>query len=103
MRDYLSQNTEVVLLPPKSPNLNAYMERWFRSLKSESLNRMIFFGKRSLERAVAEYVEHYHTERNHQGLNNDLIEPGDEIGHTGDVACRERLGGLLKYYHRRAA
>ena len=105
MRDYLSQNTdtEVVLLPPKSPNRNAFMERWFRSLKSESLNRMIFFGKRSLERAVAEYVEHYHLERNHQGRNNGLIEPSDEIGQTGDVACRERLGGLLKYYHRRAA
>jgi len=105
MRDYLSQNTdtEVVLLPPKSPNLNAFMERWFRSLKSESLNRMVFFGKRSLERVVDEYVEHYQGERNHQGLNNELIEPGDEIGHTGDVACRERLGGLLKFYHRRAA
>ena len=105
MRDYLSQNTdtEVVLLPPKSPNLNAYMERWFRSLKSESLNRMIFFGKRSPERAVAEYVEHYQAERNHQGLNNDLLEPGDEIVHTADIACRERLGGMLKYYHRRAA
>ena len=105
MREYLSQNTdtEVVLLPPKSPNLTAYMERWFRSLKSECLDRMIFFGKRSLERAVTEYVKHYHAERNHQGLNNGLIEPGDESGHTGDVACRERLGGLLKYYHRRAA
>ena len=80
MRDDVNQNThtEVVLLPPRSPNLNALMERWFRSLKSESLDRMIFFGKRSLERAVAEYVEYYHLERNHQRLNNGLIEPGDE-------------------------
>ena len=105
MRDYVNQNTdtEVVLLPPKSLGLNAFMERWFRSLKSESLNRMIFFDKRSLERAVAEYVEHYHRERNHQGQNNGLIGPSDEIGHSGDVACRQRFGGLLKYYHRRAA
>ena len=75
MRDFLSQNTEtdVVLLPQKSPNLNAYMERWFRSLKSECLARMIFFGRRSLENAVSEYVAHYHAERNNQGLGNQLI------------------------------
>jgi putative transposase len=106
MREYLSQNsdTEVVLLPPKSPNLNAFMERWFRSLKSESLDRMIFFGMRSLERAVTEYIEHYHVERNHQGLENELIEPGETTGsENGTIECRERLGGLLKYYHRRAA
>ena len=70
---------------------------------SECLDRMIFFGRQSLERAVTEYVEHYHAERNHQGLGNFLIEPGDEIGHPSDIACRERLGGLLQYYHRRAA
>ncbi len=106
LRDYLSQNTdtEVVLLPPKSPNLNAFMERWFRSLKSECLNRMIFFGRRPLERAVTEYVEHYHTERNHQRLKNEVIEPGETTGsENGTIDCRERLGGMLKYYHRRAA
>ena len=76
MRKFLEQHTEtkVVLLPPNSPNLNAYMERWFRSLKSECLERMIFFGRKSLENAVREYVEHYHAERNHQGLANELIE-----------------------------
>ena len=80
MRDFLGQNTdtEVVLLPPKTPNMNAYMERWFRSLKSECLARMIFFGRKSLENAVREYVEHYHAERNHQGLGNELIEPVDD-------------------------
>ncbi|MEO2009259.1 MAG: integrase core domain-containing protein, partial [Pirellulaceae bacterium] len=69
MRQFLEENTntKVVLLPPKSPNLNACMERWFRSLKSECLERMIFFGRKSLEKAVREYVEHYHAERNHQG------------------------------------
>jgi hypothetical protein len=64
---------------------------------------MIFFGRRSLERAVREYVEHYHGERNHQGLYNVLIESGDEIGHPGEVACRKRLGGLLNHYHGGAA
>ena len=106
MREYLSQNTdtEVVLLPTKSPNPNAFMERWFRSLKSESLNRMISFGKQSLERAIAEYVEHYHTERNRQGLGNELIETDETTrSGVGAVECHERLGGILKYYHRRAA
>jgi putative transposase len=106
MRDYLSQNTdtEVVLLPPKSPNLNAFMDRWFRSLKSECLERMVFFGRRSLETAIRDYVEHYHTERNHQGLNNQLIEPASTVAlQVGEIECYERLGGLLKYYRRRAA
>ena len=97
-------DTEVVLLPPKSPNLNAYLERWMRSLKSECLNRMIFFGRKSLGRALKEYVEHYHHERNHQGLDNELITPDEDVGTVaGEIHCRERLGGLLKYYHRNAA
>jgi putative transposase len=96
--------TECVLLPPKSPNLNSQMERFFWSLKSESLDRMIFFGEKSLRNAVNQYVEHYHLERNHQGLDNNLIQPGPEVGGaTGEVECRERLGGLLNYYQRRAA
>jgi putative transposase len=106
LREFLEQNTdtEVVLLPPMSPNLNAYMERWFRSLKSECLSRMIFFGRKSLENAVREYAEHYKRERNHQGLGNELIEPNGDAGSVAEkIECRERLGGLLKYYHRRAA
>ena len=104
MRDFLEQNTDtkVVLLTPKSPNLNTYMERWFRSLKSECLDRMIFFGRKSLENAVQEYVEHDHAERNHQRLGNELIEPHQDAGSVaGRIECRERLGGMLKYYHRR--
>ncbi|MEZ6055511.1 MAG: integrase core domain-containing protein [Planctomycetaceae bacterium] len=106
LRKFLEQNTntDVVLWPPKSPNWNACMERWFRSLKPECLDRMIFFGKRSLEHAIKQYVEHYHAERNHQGLGNELIEPEDDVGDATDhITCRERLGGMLKYYHRRAA
>ena len=106
MRGFIEQNTEteVILLPPKSPNLNAYMERSFRSLKPEGLDRMVFFGHKSLENAVCEYAEHYDAERNHHGLGNELIEPSEDAAHyDGHINCRERLGGVLKYYHRRAA
>ena len=95
---------EPVLLPPKSPNLNAHLERFHRSIKEEALNRMIFFGENSLRKAIAEFIEHFHSERNHQGLGNKLLEPGDEVGRRhGEVACHERLGGMLRYYYRRAA
>ena len=93
-----------LLLPLRSPNLNAYIERFMRSLKSESLSRMIFFGEKALRRSVTTYLEHYHTERNHQGLDNKIIEPGDEVGTVaGKIECRERLGGMIRYYFRDAA
>ena len=93
-----------MLLPPRSPNLNAFMERWFKSLKSECLSRMILFSRKSLEKPVRQYSEHYHTERNHQGLANELIQPDESVGAVaGRFECRERLGGLLMYYHRSAA
>jgi len=97
-------DVEPVKLPPRSPNMNAYCERFIRSLKEECLDGMIFVGERSLRRSVKEYLEHYHRERNHQGLDNRLIEPDDAVGSTdGEVVCRQRLGGLLRYYHRTAA
>ena len=75
-----------------------------RTMKSECLNKMIFFGEKSLRRAAKEFTEHYHLERNHQGLGNEIIEPGDEVGLTcGEIQCNERLGGMLKYYYRAAA
>ncbi len=75
-----------------------------RSLKSECLNRMIFFGENSLRDAVRQFLAHYHEERNHQGLGNRLIEPDFRVDeNTGDIQCRERIGGLLKYYYRDAA
>ena len=106
LRAYLSEltDTKVVLLPTRSPNLNAHLERFMRSLKSECLNRMIFFGRASLERSLTEFAVHYHGERNHQGLGNRVIAPGGEFGQEiGDVQCRERRGGLLRYYYRDAA
>jgi len=99
-----TEGVEAVLLPQKSPNLNAHLERFHRSLKQECLERMIFFGERMLGNAIARFLEHYHQERNHQGLGNRLLVPGAEVGQTtGAVQCRERLGGLLRYYYREAA
>lgn len=104
-RDLLSNSgVEPKLLPPRSPNMNSHIERFMKSLKSEALSKMIFFGEKSLRRTVTAFLEHYHAERNHQGLANELIESGDEVGAVaGRIECRERLGGLLKYYHRKAA
>jgi hypothetical protein len=74
------------------------------SIKSECLDRMIFFGEDFLRRAVREYVAHYHAERNHQGLGNAVIAPLPRRTRAfGRVRCRERLGGMLRYYHRDAA
>jgi transposase InsO family protein len=104
-RSTLKQSgVEPVRLPPHSPNLNAHIERFLRSLKEECLERLILFGEGPLRNAVCEFLVHYHAERNHQGLGNRIIEPGNEVGcTTGEIACRERLGGTLRYYHRRAA
>jgi len=96
--------TEPLRLPPRSPNLNAWVERFVRSIKEECLSKMVFFGERSLRRAITEYLAHYHAERNHQGLDNRLINPNEDVGLSdGDVRCHERLGGMLRYYHRQAA
>ena len=92
-----------VRLPPRSPDLNPQLERFVRTIKEECLSRMILFGERMLRKAVFHFLTHYHAERNHQGLGNQLIDPGDEVSRLeGDVECRERLGGLLRYYYRKA-
>jgi transposase InsO family protein len=116
-----------VPLPPRSPDLNAYAERWVRSVKDEALSRLILFGERSVHYALTQYEDHYHTERPHQGKGNVMLIPAPaqgtvqkahegsppttphERGGTGSlrgavsVKCCERLGGLLKYYYRDAA
>jgi putative transposase len=98
------ENIQCVRLPPKSPNLNAHLERFLRSIKSEALDRMIFFGGDSLRRTTHSFLEHYHRERNHQGLGNQLIDPGEGVRQAhGEILCHERLGGILRYYHRQAA
>jgi transposase InsO family protein len=95
---------ETVRLPAKSPNLNSYAERFVLSIKTECLNRMIPMGEAHLRCAITEFVDHYHQERNHQGLGNELIthlEP--EFDPNGKVKKRERLGGLLNFYYRESA
>src|SRR5438034_1002688 len=98
-----ASGVEPVLLPPRSPNLNAHCERFRRSIKEEALERMVMLGERTLHHAIHQYLTHYHTERNHQGLDNRLIAPEGAVGcQTGRVVRRERLGGLLSSYHREA-
>ena len=93
-----------VKLPPRSPNLNAYAERFVRTIKESCLNRLILFGEDSLRKSIQEFTAHYHTERNHQGLGNRLILPDSvQMRSTGEVQRRERLGGILNYYYREAA
>ena len=95
--------TKVIRLPPRSPNLNAYAERFVRSIKEECLDRMIFVGQASLRRAVAEYMTHYHAERNHQGLQNRLIAPAGMETKDSAILRHARLGGTLNFYYRKAA
>ena len=93
-------------LPPRSPNLNAFAERWVRSVREECLSKLILFGEASLKRALTEFVEHFHIERNHQGKDNLLLFPAanDRVNTgAGSIRCRERVGGLLRFYHRAAA
>jgi transposase InsO family protein len=92
-----------LLLPAWSPNLNAYAERFVLSAKSECLERVVPLGEEHLRAAVREFVDHYHEERPHQGLGNELIAPQAKVIGTGPLKCRERLGGVLKFYYREAA
>jgi putative transposase len=94
----------LIRLPPRSPNLKAFAERFVRSIKSECLNRMIFFGRDSLQHAISQFMSHYHEERNHQGLENRLLKPIRIVKRSeAPVRRRQRLGGMLSYYHREAA
>jgi putative transposase len=92
----------IVWTPVQAPNANAYAERFVRSIREECLDRLILFGRRRLLRALNEFVAHYHGKRNHQGLGNELITPETCPLRATHVRCRQRLGGLLRYYHRTA-
>jgi putative transposase len=94
---------KTVRLPAHSPNLNAFAKRFVLSIKSECLDRIVPLGEAHLRRAICEYVAHYHHERNHQGIENRLIAANGAESGVGEVARRERLGGLLNFYYREAA
>ena len=84
-----------------SPNLNAFTERWVRSVKQECIAKLILCGERSLQGALTEFVAHYHSERNHQGKGNVLLFPAPVNATPRQlVRCRQRLSGLLRYYCR---
>jgi transposase InsO family protein len=95
-----------VKIPAQSPNCNPYAERFVKTIKYECLNHSVIFGERHLRHPIKEFVEHYMTERFHQGIGGQLIRnvgPTNDNGADGKVACRSRLGGMLNYYYREAA
>jgi putative transposase len=96
------EGVRIMRTPVRAPNCNAYAERFVRSIKEESLNRVILLGEGHLRRAVAEFVAHYHAERNHQGIGNELIQPLRRTDTRGPVRRRQRMGGVLNYYYRAA-
>ena len=99
-----SVGVNCVKLPPQSPNLNAYAERFVRTIKESCLDRLILFGEDSLRTAVREFVAHYLRERHHQGLGNRLVIPeATPANSAGPIQRRQRLGGMLNYYYREAA
>ena len=98
-----SGGVHCLTLPPRSPNLKAFAERWVRSVKEECLSKLILFGEGSLHRALNEFIAHYHSERNHQGKGNLLLFPSPIATiPRRTICCRERIGGLLRYYCRAA-
>jgi transposase InsO family protein len=100
-----SSGAEPLTLPARSPNLNAFAERWVRSVKEECLSKLLLFGESSLRCALNDFVSHFHSERNHQGKGNLLLFPAASHPQTTSgisIRCRERLGGLLRYYARAA-
>ena len=95
---------EPLRLPARSPNLNAFAERFGRTLRQECLDRMICFGEASLRKALEEFIGHYNREGNHQALDNKIIQPEvPEFPIEGTICGRKHLGGLLRYYYRQPA
>jgi hypothetical protein len=108
VRDMLRHaGVKPVRLPRRSPNLNAFIERFVRSIKEECLDRVIplgeALGEAHLRELIHEYMAHYHMERPHQGLGGALIQPANDHAADGPLVRRERLGGVLNYYYREAA
>ena len=93
----------VLRTPPGAPNCNAHAERFVRSVKEECLHRVVPLGESHLRRTLREFVTHYHRERNHQGLANELIDGPAAERWSGAVHRRQRVGGILSYYYRSAA
>jgi putative transposase len=97
------EGVRIIRTPARAPNCNAYAERFVRSIKEECLNGMLLLGERHLRRAIAEFVAHYHAERNHQGIGNELLQPRNRTDAQGVVRRRPRMGGMLNFYYRAVA
>jgi putative transposase len=93
---------EIVLCPPRAPRCNAYAERFVKSIKFECLNELILLGRRHLEVSIEKYTRFYNEFRNHQGVGNELL-TGREFAEDGPIECQSELGGMLNFYHRKAA
>jgi len=105
---FRNHGVKIKKVGPKAANMNAFIERWIQSIKHECLDHFLVFGEDHFNYLVSEYVAHYHTERPHQSLGNKPLtgnEPPATLEFDQDeaIACRERLGGLLKHYYRKAA
>ena len=96
------ERVRIIRTPFRAPNCNAYTERFVRSIKEECLDRVIPLGERHLRHTIAEFVAHYHGERNHQGIGNELIQPLARAGGRGPVRRRQRIAAMLNYYYRAA-
>src|SRR5713226_1106935 len=98
-----SAGVKIVLCPPRVPQCNAHAERFVRSIKTECLSRLICLGEAHLRTAASTYVDYYNQARNHQGIENKLIEPQVSLPKVGRIRCQKKLGGMLNYYYREAA
>jgi transposase InsO family protein len=98
-----SAGVNIVLCPPRVPQCNAYTERFVRSIKEECLSRLIFLSEHHLRTTIATFADYYRHRRNHQGIENKLIEPPPSFPEAGRIRCRNELGGMLNYYYREAA
>ena len=103
METLLTVGVQVVRTPAAAPNCNVHAERFVRSIKAECLERVVPLGERHLRHLVREFVAHYHGERNHQGIGNELIDRPPMQRTSGPVCRRQRVGGVLNYYYRSAA
>src|ERR1017187_8778082 len=98
-----SASVKIVLCPPDAPQCNAFAERFVRSIKEECLSRLIFLSQQHLRTAISTFVNYYRQRRNHQGIENKLIEPPTSLPEVGHIQCRKELGRMLNYYYREAA
>lgn len=98
-----SAGVKIVLCPPRVPQCNAFAERFVRSIKQECLSQLVFFSEGHLHKTISIFIGHYGHRRNHQGIENKLIEPQVSLSKVGRIRCQKELGGMLNYYYREAA